>query len=310
MSFEEFAEKLQADLAHRLEGQAEVTRVSFLHNNGMESPSLCVHIFGRNAAPGLNLKNLYAYYCHGTDWHTLVAEALKMIQSETDFEFLQSDSFLWENIRGRIRPVLVCLAQNRRRMQECPHRTFLDLLLLYSIFWKEMNGMEAFAIIRTGNMESWGITEEELYRTAMENSLREDEFLFRSMEDITKDLFREENVPGDSLPDEMGEAADESRRIPLYVLTSSSRRWGARVLLFPEWISAQCQLRNWKSVYVLPSSVHEVIVLRTELAPAPEELKALISTVNKECLEEEDVLSDSLYVLDVKNSDLRIWECS
>ena len=99
MNFEDFAERLQADLEQRLAGLAEVTRVSFLHNNGTESPSLCVRLFGRHSAPGLNLKNLYAYYQSGAEWNSLLAETLKMIRSETGFEFLQEESFLWENIR-------------------------------------------------------------------------------------------------------------------------------------------------------------------------------------------------------------------
>ena len=308
MNFEDFAERLQADLEQRLAGLAEVTRVSFLHNNGTESPSLCVRLFGRHSAPGLNLKNLYAYYQSGAEWNSLLAETLKMIRSETGFEFLQEESFLWENIRDKIRPVLVSRVRNFRRMQECPHRFFLDLLLLYTVFWKEKNGLEAFAVIHTANIESWGVTEEELYRSAMENTLREDEFLFCSMEDITQALLSEDNATGESLPAEMKENVRENSQIPLYVLTNSSRRWGSRILLFPEWLSEQCRLRGWKGVFVLPSSVHEVIVLRTELAPDPAELKALISTVNKECLEEEDILSDSLYFFDAVRMELHIWE--
>lgn len=60
-----------------------------------------------------------------------------------------------------------------------------------------------------------------------------------------------------------------------------------------------------KSLYILPSSVHEVILLPDNGEESPEELRRMIREVNREHVAPEEVLSDNLYYFDLAEKQVK-----
>ena len=53
-----------------------------------------------------------------------------------------------------------------------------------------------------------------------------------------------------------------------------------------------------EGVYILPSSVHEVLIIPKENAPSPKELGEMVREVNRAEVAREEVLSDRIYEYD------------
>ena len=81
---------------------------------------------------------------------------------------------------------------------------------------------------------------------------------------------------------------------PLYVLTNETQICGAACMLYPALLEEFAE-NVGKDLYVLPSSIHEVLLLPTDTRCADESLRALVQSVNSEQLPLSQQLSDTVY---------------
>lgn len=86
-------------------------------------------------------------------------------------------------------------------------------------------------------------------------------------------------------------------KIPMRVLTNSKRVHGAACILYPGVLDEVAQ-ETGGSFFILPSSVHEVIILPDAGNGDGERLKEIIRMVNTTQVAPEEVLSDTLYRYD------------
>ena len=83
----------------------------------------------------------------------------------------------------------------------------------------------------------------------------------------------------------------------LYVLSNEKRCQGAAAILYPG-ILAEAARRLKGSFYILPSSIHEVILLPDDGRGNGDGLHEMIADINQSQLREEEVLSDYAYRYD------------
>lgn len=81
--------------------------------------------------------------------------------------------------------------------------------------------------------------------------------------------------------------------IPLYVLSNSRAEDGAAAITRPEILKDI--IEKLGPVYVLPSSVHEVLILPKAQAPDVESLRAMVQEVNATQVAPEERLSGNVY---------------
>ena len=80
----------------------------------------------------------------------------------------------------------------------------------------------------------------------------------------------------------------------MYVLSNFSRLYGAGVILY-DGVLENCAKVLGGSFYILPSSVHEVIIVPDEGQMTKENLEAMVREVNATQVEEQELLSDYVY---------------
>ena len=91
---------------------------------------------------------------------------------------------------------------------------------------------------------------------------------------------------------------------PLYVATTEREMYGAGVLAVPSFFDDAAEKLDG-NFYVLPSSVHEILLLPDRFAPEPQLLKEMVQDVNANEVDPKDRLSDNVYHYDAKE---RIFE--
>ena len=91
----------------------------------------------------------------------------------------------------------------------------------------------------------------------------------------------------------------------MYILSNHMRSYGAAALIYPEQLRKIAE-EVGENYYVLPSSVHETIIVAESESPDKEELCSLIKEINETQVEAEEVLSDHAYYYDCSTGKLTL----
>lgn len=168
---------------------------------------------------------------------------------------------------------VIMILQNRATVGDeiysIPHRDCLDLALTYFILH------EGGASGRYRELE---LLDEE---TAEERGLGDADTLFRIAAENTARKF----------PVDIQKPADS-----MYVLTNTEGVFGATALMYSDGLEQISQMTGG-DIYIIPSSIHEVICVPQDAAD-PEDLKAFLIKANREILEESQLLSNYIYYYD------------
>ena len=163
------------------------------------------------------------------------------------------------------------------------------MAMIFVVLLNEKEG-EIAAQVSWMQTEAWGIDTEELYRAAMDN-LRKEEFTITNMTFL--------------FPAELAKVMPMG--IDVYVISTKNRIQGARVMLRLDILKTFADEKGC-NLFILPSSVHEVLLICDEKGICVEGLKAIVRDINSnsDVIEEEEVLSDSVYYYDRGEGESRI----
>ena len=158
-------------------------------------------------------------------------------------------------------------------------------------------------------MESWNLTVKDLYQLAGVNTPRLFPPSIRTMEDVLQEVLEPMN---ESYPI-YEEEEDITQEIPfhiesphsMYILSNSSGINGASALLYPQVIEKFSNSIK-SNVYILPSSIHEVILVPFQEEIDKSQLTQMVNEVNETQVSKEEVLSSSVYYYDRLRKELTV----
>ena len=173
---------------------------------------------------------------------------------------------------------------------ETPHRMIEDMALVVNIHlvnFSDENGRSCVVVTKP-LMEMYGIDETQLFADAEKNSLKDEPIVFTPLGDMIKSLIEAEELPS---PEDVG--------IVTYIATNKSGFHGAAVAGYPEFAEKAAEAIGG-SFYMLPSSVHEFILIKDDGKPNAKDLNKMIRNVNETVLEPRDILASQCYHYDAK----------
>ena len=91
----------------------------------------------------------------------------------------------------------------------------------------------------------------------------------------------------------------------MYVLTNARKALGASCILYDSMLK-HCEEYLGSSYYLLPSSVHEVILIPAEAVADSGELAAMVRDINQTQVLRTEVLSDQIYFYRPESGQLSI----
>lgn len=175
-------------------------------------------------------------------------------------------------------------------LKEAPHRKIQDMALVVSahlVDFSDDHG-KSVVVVTKPLMEMYGIDEKQLFEDAEKNSVSKEPIVFTPLVDMIKNLIKNDEVPS---PEEVG--------IVTYIATNKSGFHGAAVAAYPEFLDQAAETIGG-SFYMLPSSVHEFILIKDDGKPNAKDLNRMIKNVNETVLEPRDFLSNQCYHYDAK----------
>ncbi|MFR4029016.1 MAG: DUF5688 family protein [Coprococcus sp.] len=188
---------------------------------------------------------------------------------------------------------LVNTEQNREMLAEVPHREFQDLSIIYRWVVKvDAEGIQS-TVVKNGLAEQFGVNEEQLFKLAAENTRRIFPPCIKSMNEVLLEMFEKDGMPREIAEMMLGEMPADRM---MYVISNDRGINGAISMLYEDKLhSLAMELEN--DLYILPSSVHEVIAVSVDMGE-PYELAQMVSEINMDQVELEERLSNQVYHYD------------
>ena len=258
-------------------------------------------------APTFYMERLYAQYEESGSFEQTMSDQAVYLEESIKFIPKNILSLDFSKVKEKIVFQIVNTADNVEMLVKCPHRNFEDLSVVYRAITGISNSGVSGFLITNDIAEVEGLSEEELYNYAFENTKRLFPFKSERIEVIMRRLMRRWGAD----EDEIKEAFPGYTKTPLkervYVVTNKHDFFGANALLYRDVI-ADVAKKIGTDCYILPSSVHDLIVLSTDTYYKQNKLANIVKTTNNESVRPSERLSDSVYMYSI--SDGRITRAS
>lgn len=292
MNFDMFQSAL-ADEVRRLVADPSAVSVQLTRkNNGRQLHALCIRRPGSRLSPMIYLEDFYRRYQQGIPLTHLAKLLLLQYQELPDPASPLLESFKnWERAKADIYCKLVNYGLNEPFLLSVPHKRFLDLAVLYYYRVDPSLLPDATVTISNSHLSLWHITADELHHTAWSNTLAHFPSKLQSMAQTLTAL--------------SGDCASPSHTPAMYVLSNTQNFLGAICLLYPDALKEAARLLA-SDLYILPSSIHECILLPQELSFSRSALRDMVETINQTQLEPEEILSDQVYLYSRENASLTL----
>lgn len=200
----------------------------------------------------------------------------------------------FDSAKEKIFMTVVNSQKNSDSLSVVPHRDVEDLSVIYKVMVDGDEGeIESFTI-DNDLMNTWGITSEELDKVAVENT--------RKILPITVDPI-EDLIPVQAF------GGDPSEHTVIYVISNSNKVLGAANMLYGDVLSDVSD-RLGSNLYILPSSIHEVLAISSDSIPDPKELADMVKTINETTVLPNDQLSNHVYSFDARTKKLSLADTS
>ena len=278
--------------------------IPMVKNNQVVIEGLQIADPRENHAPVYYLEGFYEALCRGMGLEEIM-EAIAHIYEESKHMkgCINPDSINdFRAMKDRIILRLVNAEKNQDVLTRCPHRFMADLAVTYRVLaGKNEEGISTF-LVSDDLMEQWGVNEQILYELARENSL----CLFPPVVEKLHDMMR--NSFGIELY-RLLEDAECKEAYTLYILTNDIKINGASAVCYSdalEWFYKKIGC----DFYIIPSSIHEMLLLSVTSDIDPAHLQSIICEVNEGIVLEEEILSDNLYFYSGKEKKMRKYYAS
>lgn len=263
-------------------------------NNGIILKSVSIRRPGKNAMPKMHIDGMLEMIASGkmeiNEAAGLIVKACKENEQEVEkFERI-TRGLSKEKILKCVMGQMVNKAANARMLLEAPHKTVLDLAFVYRVILQESEYGTSTFLVSHALCDRYGISFEELDSAASSNTDREG-FMAHTMGSILAEM--------DLLADKTTASA-----CPMLVITNNRGLYGAAVMANPEYFES-LSAKTGCDLYILPSSIHEVIAVPAE-GMEPDELRQMVMEVNASELDREEFLSDNVYQHSRKTNEITI----
>lgn len=236
----------------------------------------------RNIVPAIYLEPYYQAHTDGVSMDAILQKIADVyMESMEQVGNFTADEFQYEKIKNGIFVVVQNAEMNRELLEEVPHEIRDDLALLYRVNVELSNGEKGSVLIHNTHLQSWGIDEKTLKEVAWNNMHDNYPPEFSTMSNVLRSVGY----------DEMSEATE---LVEMYVLSNKDKHYGAAYMFDTEVMNRIAEGIGG-DIVVIPSSIHESILLKKQEDTDFDILREMVKEVNRTQLHPTEILSDEVY---------------
>ncbi len=283
MSYETFCERMKEILQQYYGVESNVKLHTVQKVNGVILHGITVMKEGRSIMPTLYLEYYYEKYERGTPLYDVVHQFVLEYDSACIYDDFDIGFFeYYEKVKPHLGYKLIHYEMNRELLSDIPHKRYLDLAIVCFCNIVDDRIGKGTILIRNEHLDIWKVEKDIVIRDSLRNmpSMFPPELI--NMADLLKELY---NDPAKLI----------CRKLPMYVLTTKSKMYGAAAILYSGQLEAiAAEVKD--DFYLLPSSIHEIIILPKKYETDEEHLSQMVDEINHEQLDIEEVLSNHAYL--------------
>ena len=284
MNFDNFADYICDNILEGWmdEASAEIQKTE--KNNGVMLTGIVIRDQNNRMTPAIYLEDYYDRYLKGDSMSDIMSEIRKQYDwCIQRIRSLNIDITDYSTVKDLLIYRLVNYERNEEMIKRCPHIRMDDLALTFRwLAHRDSVGIST-ALVTNQELELWDVKMQDILLDAKKNTERIFPGKVMMMGDLLKKVLIE-------VPD-----IDES--MPMYIITNEQQINGATVLLYDHFLHDFAE-DNPGNYYILPSSIHEVILVPADKIEYPEELKDIVRHANNTVVMDTEFLSDSVYYYD------------
>lgn len=296
MNIIEFRSEMSKALQEALGNDIEIKECEVNKNNGVIRHGLAIISKESNCSPTFYMEEMYEEFIKGTQISDIVSDVVEMYNrtkatTNIDIEFFTD----YNKAQERLGIKLINYENNKEMLQNMPYRRLEDLALVYFCHSVDDRIGKGLIMINNTHMGMWGINEETLFIDALTSSQKNLPCTIISMNEMMKQML------GDAYDPELYCENDS-----MYVVTNTEKTYGASCLCYPGLLK-QIAAEMGSDFYILPSSVHEIIVVpETGDYNEADSLTDIVKYVNSSVLNKNDFLSNNIYFYNSGTNEMNI----
>lgn len=247
--------------------------------------------------PTIYLEPFYKAFQQGTPMEQLAKELFACYNEETD-QLPEEIGALscFESARENIYMKLIHTMENEVLLEDTPHVPFMDFSLVCYFTIDNDKISKGSVLIKKEYLDYWAITQEELLSCAAANTRKKKQVYFCPITEMLASCLQE-----------FDSTLLEPAQHGMFVLTDREKYLGAVVICFEE-VAHMLFEKLQESYYLLPSSVHEWIIVPHSYAPDTDKLLAMVQQINDTEVMPEEVLSYNVYYFDAVSQKIHIYQ--
>jgi hypothetical protein len=195
----------------------------------------------------------------------------------------------FEDLKDSLTVKVVNTENNKDYLADKPTEQIEDMSVVFAAVVKETDEGRMTLPITNEIMESMGVDQQQLKETALAN-ISDQDYSFKSMRDVLVGMMFPDGIPeNDPMVDLMLPPEDAGTQ--MYVLSNTQNVNGAAEILNQKAMDEIAEKLGGDFI-VLPSSVHETIILPKDQGMDSNELEGMVQQINAGVVSDEDKLSD------------------
>jgi hypothetical protein len=302
MNYHEFCEEIRLTVQPIIGSGYTVSAIKIDKLNGVALQSLAIQKNNEPVIPNIYLEEYYNKYQLGRSIEALAIDIISCyFQADKSSDLSVPLLTDFDTAKGQIFVKLINYDKNKELLETMPYIKWFDLAIVFSVLIKQNSeGIGSF-YVKNDLMERWEVDINTIYSHAINNTPRLFGSNVRLMDDIIKELIIkdfnqvEDNDVFDIMMEALLSEQNASGRFhKMYVASNSLGVNGAAWLLYKDEIRSLSNKLN-ANLYVLPSSIHEVIIISANDQLKKDQLLNMVKEVNNTQVPVHEVLSDNVY---------------
>ena len=287
---QEFAEDIKEKVSQKWCGEVE-TSFHNIEKTNQNYEAISVVPAGGNIGVNYNIENAFASYEHSGDYEGVLASATGAIASGLDQVPVVNVNALmnYEIMKEKLSVEVISAEVNEELLAKVPHDRIEDLAVVYRFIMESNEDGRASILVNNDLIERMGVTHEQLRADALENSPEIRPAVIQGMNEVMKEMMGPEAYEMFGIPDDTEEM--------MFIATVPDKNSG--VLAYQDFMD-QAAEKIGGDFFILPSSIHEILLVPDDGQKGADELKAMVMDVNATQVSPEERLSDNVYHYDSK----------
>lgn len=196
----------------------------------------------------------------------------------------------YENIKKKIFLRVINKEQNKELLEHAPHMEYLDLVATFRIGPIHTGKIEGSTLITYPLFREWGITEDELFAVAYENSFKVMPEII-SMKELMQRMISTEEVESEQVLELLADSKE-------YMHVCGYRSLAGAACILNKELMQKFSEEVGADILILPSSIYELILLPMKELYSVERFVQIVNEVNQNVVPENEILSGHIYKYD------------